>query len=243
VTTIQDPTATWPQQISYPGQSHTAAGPHDMTGMYRAHFAFRRDLAKFEAAVRKTPVEATDSWRALAERWAIFAEVLHHHHTIEDVMIWPVLLRSTEADGDTAGTALLHAMEAEHEHIDPSLAGCADGFTAMVEHPCDDHRNALDVHVTSARQLLADHLRHEETEAIPLIMRAMTDEEWAASEAYATQGASPRKLVELVPWLVEGMSPELLAREKAAAPRVMRLLLALVRGRWARRERVAFRYA
>jgi hypothetical protein len=113
----------------------------------------------------------------------------------------------------------------------------------MVEHPCDDHRNALDVHITSARQQLADHLRHEETEAIPLIMRTMTTEEWTASEAYATQGVSPRKLVELVPWMVEGMSPELLAREVTSAPLLMRLLLKAVRGRWARRERVAFRYA
>jgi len=243
MTTIQDPAAAWPDQISYPGQTHVAPGPHDMANMYRAHFAFRRDLDTFEAAVRKTPVEAADSWRALAARWAIFAEILHHHHTIEDVMIWPVLLRRTEADGDTAATALLHAMEAEHEHIDPSLAGCAEGFTAMVEHPCEDHRNALDVHVTSARQLLADHLRHEETEAIPLIMRAMTVEEWAASEEYAAKGLSPRKLSDLVPWMVEGMSPELLERERAAAPRVMRLLLVLFRRRWARREQVAFRYA
>ncbi len=233
---------TWPTQHSYPGQTHVASGPHDMTGMYRAHFAFRRDLAKFEAAVRNTPIGAADAWAALAERWAIFADVLHHHHTIEDVMIWPVLLRHTEADDDTASTALLHAMEAEHDLVDPALEGCAEGFAAMVEHPCDDHRNALDVHVTSARQLLADHLRHEETEAIPLIMRAMTHEEWEASEAYAAKGLSPRKLPDLVPWIVEGMSAELLAREVAAAPRVMRLLLKLFRRRWARREAVAFRY-
>src|SRR5262245_38812825 len=163
MTDIQTPETTWPVQVSYPGQTFAAPGPHDMVNMYRAHFAFRRDLAKFEAAVRKTPIEASDSWQALAERWAVFADNLHHHHTIEDVMIWPVLLRRTEAHGDAAGTALLHAMEAEHELIDPSLEGCAEGFTAMVDHPCGDHRNALDVHVTSARQLLADHLRHEET--------------------------------------------------------------------------------
>ena len=74
-------------------------------------------------------------------------------------------------------------------------------------------------------------------------MLGVSAEEWEASEAYAGTGVSPRALAELVPWMVEGMSPELLAREKAAAPRVMRLLLALVRRRWTRRERVAFRYA
>jgi len=240
MTTTQQP---WPAQVSYPGQTHVAPGRHDMANMYRAHFAFRRDLARFESAVRQTPVGAADAWQGQAERWTLFAEVLHHHHTIEDVMIWPVLLRRTEAAGDTAGTEVLHAMEAEHHLIDPALAGCADGFAAMVEHPCEDHRNALDVHVTTARQLLGDHLRHEETEAIPLIQDVMTAEEWAASEAYATQGFSPRKLVDLVPWMVEGMSPDLLAREVAAAPLLIRGVLRLFRRRWARRERVAFRYA
>ena len=235
--------AAWPDQVSYPGQTHVAPGPHDMTNMYRAHFAFRRDLAKFEAAVRNTPVGMADSWAALAERWTIFAAVLHHHHTIEDVMIWPVLLRRTEAEPDPAATTLLHAMETEHDLIDPALEGCSDGFAAMVSHPCPDHRNALDVHVTSARQLLADHLRHEETEAIPLIQRVMTGEEWAASETYATKGLDPRKLLELVPWMVEGMTPELLAREAAAAPLLMRVVLKLFGRRWARRERVAFCYA
>jgi len=234
---------SWPDQVAYPDQTHVAPGPHDMTNMYRAHFAFRRDLAKFEAAVRQTPVGEAECWATLAERWQIFAEILHHHHTIEDVMIWPPLLRRTESTDDRAGTELLHAMEGEHDLVDPALAGCADGFAAMVDHPCEDHRNALDVHVTTARQLLADHLRHEEVDAIPLIQRVMTAEEWAASEAYATKGIQPRKLLELVPWMVEGMAPELLAREAAAAPLLMRVVLKLSRRRWARRERVAFRYA
>ena len=241
MTTTQQ--STWPEQVSYPGQIHLAPGPHDMTNMYRAHFAFRRDLAKFQAAVRQTPIGAADSWRGLAERWTLFADVLHHHHTIEDVMIWPTLRRRTEAAGDAAGTELLHAMEAEHDLIDPALTGCAAGVAAMVEHPCEDHRNAVDVHVTTARQLLADHLRHEETEAIPLIQDVMTAEEWEASEAYAAKALDPRKLASVVPWLVEGMAPELLAREAAAAPLLMRVLLRLFRRRWARRERVAFRYA
>jgi hypothetical protein len=29
-------------QLSLPGQSHTAEGPHDHTGMYGMHFGFRR---------------------------------------------------------------------------------------------------------------------------------------------------------------------------------------------------------
>jgi hypothetical protein len=38
--------STWPDQWSYPGQTHVAAGPHEMTNMYRSHHAFRRDLVR-----------------------------------------------------------------------------------------------------------------------------------------------------------------------------------------------------
>ena len=135
----------WPEQLSLPGQTHVAEGPHDLANMYLSHHAFRRDLRQFEAAVRGTPVGEADCWRLLAERWEGFAFILHHHHTIEDEMIWPVLLRRTEEAADTAGTELLHSMEAEHDLIDPTLAACAEGFATMTTHPCEDHRNALDL--------------------------------------------------------------------------------------------------
>ena len=43
-------------QICLPGQAHVADGPHDQTGMYLMHHAFRRDLDRFRDAVRRTPV-------------------------------------------------------------------------------------------------------------------------------------------------------------------------------------------
>ena len=82
-----------PRQICLPGQTHVAEGPHDQTGMYVMHHAFRRDLDRFQTAVRTTPVEERDTWHALAARWERFAEVLHHHHTVEDEHIWPVMER------------------------------------------------------------------------------------------------------------------------------------------------------
>src|SRR4029079_12710711 len=85
-----------PSQICLPGQTHVAEGPHDQTGMYVMHHAFRRDLDRFQAAVRATPVDERDTWRALAARWERFAEVLHHHHTVEDEHIWPVMERRLE---------------------------------------------------------------------------------------------------------------------------------------------------
>lgn len=228
-------------QISLPGQAHVAEGPHDQTGMYLMHHAFRRDLERFESAVRRTPVGDTAVWRALAARWELFGTVLHHHHTVEDESIWPVLTAAVV--DDPVATATLTGMEAEHEGIDPGLAACTQAFAAMAAHPCDDHRNALDVHVTSIRAALLDHLRHEETDALPLLQQVMTTEQFAACEAAAARGYPPSMLPFLVPWVADSVPQAVIAPFLQQAGPVHALLLRTLRGRYARREARAFRCA
>ena len=238
-----------PRQICLPGQTHVAEGPHDQTGMYVMHHAFRRDLDRFQAAVRATPVDERDTWRALAARWERFAEVLHHHHTVEDEHIWPVMERRLEERSGDMGPAepggldALHAMAAEHDLVDPALEACGRGFTAMAERPSDDQRNALDVHVTAMRTTLLDHLRHEETEALPLLQRTLTAEDFAATESAAQRAYPVRAVPFLVPWVADGLPADVTARVLGEAGPAYRLLLRLCRPRYARAERRAFAHA
>src|SRR3712207_6332123 len=102
-----------------------------MSGMYVMHHAFRRDLARFAEAVRATPLEDAEVWRALADRWQRFAMVLHHHHSTEDADIWPLLLAHADVSGDARARETLDAMAAEHRAIDPQLAACSEGFATM----------------------------------------------------------------------------------------------------------------
>ena len=88
--------------------------------MYLMHHAFRRDLAAFAAAVPRTPVDDRKPGRLLADRWELFAEALHHHHSGEDAWLWPALLERA----DRRGRGRCEAMEAEHEEIDPLLEAC-----------------------------------------------------------------------------------------------------------------------
>ncbi|MBF4761803.1 hemerythrin domain-containing protein [Nocardioides islandensis] len=231
---------TYPEQITLPGQSSVADGPHDQSGMYVMHHAFRRDLAAFEAAVRATPIGDAATWRALGDRWTDFATVLHHHHGVEDEHLWPVLLAATTEDA--TGTALLHAMQAEHERIDPSLTAVAAGFATMVEHPCADHRNALDVHVTATRAALLAHLAHEETEALPLLQRTLSVEQNAAFEKAAQRAYPLRMIPFLLPWASDGLPDDVRRRIVESAGPAYGLLLRLLRGRYERAERRAFRY-
>lgn len=236
------PTAQRPQ-LDLAGQTFVADGPHDLSGMYVMHHAFRRDLDRFVAATRNTPVAETATWRALARRWHRFGTVLHHHHTIEDTAIWPPLLHRVDAAGDAAARATLEAMEAEHELIDPQLGACSTAFGSMAFAPHPDARARLAEHVAMARDLLVDHLRHEETEALPLVQEHLTAEEWATAEKAAGASFSPRELAFLIPWAASGLDRAALDRAFGAAGAGFRVLHRLTRGRFARAEAVAFRYA
>ncbi len=229
-------------QLDLPGQTHVAAGPHDLSGMYVAHHAFRRDLDRFAAAARNTPVDDVRTWRSLATRWARFGAVLHHHHTTEDTAIWPPLLAAVDTAGDAAGRRILEAMEAEHEVIDPQLAACGAAFDAMAFAPHKDAKERLAGLVARTRELLAEHLRHEETEALPLVQRHLAAEAWAEAERVAGSGMSVRQLGFLVPWAAEGLDRQVLERAFGTSP-VLRLVLTLAGGRFARNEAIAFRYA
>jgi iron-sulfur cluster repair protein YtfE (RIC family) len=230
-------------QLDLPGQSHVAAGPHDLSGMYVMHHAFRRDLDSFVSAVRRTPVGEAQVWAALTRRWSRFEEVLHHHHVVEDTSIWPTLISHAEAANAEADRETLEAMEAEHAVIDPALSRTRSAFEAMAAHPCIDHRNALDVRLTALRQSLADHLRHEETRALPIVQRTMTAEEWAEAERAAGKGYPARLIPFLVPWVAAGLPADVVGRMLREAGPAYGLVLRLCGGRYHARERVPFRYA
>ena len=231
------------EQISLPGQTHVAEGPYDQTPMYLMHHAFRRDLTRFESAVRATPIGEVATWQALARRWDRCAEVLHHPPQVEDAFIWPVLERHAAQDEETSATEMLHAMEAEHAQIDPALAAVDAAFRAMAEHPCADHRNALDVRVTTVRAALLEHLRHEETDALPYLQRVATPEEEKAMSKGAEQGYPLRITPFVVPWVAEEVPADIIEPFLREAGAPFAVLLRVTRGRVRRGERRAFRYA
>jgi iron-sulfur cluster repair protein YtfE (RIC family) len=233
-------TAPSTRQLTLPGQAHTAQGPHDQTGMYVMHHAFRRDLARFVAAVGATPTGDSRTWKALSRRWDRMAVALHHHHEIEDAALWPALRRAAEAAGSNDDLSLLSAMEAEHGVIDPALAAVRERFEAMLTHPCTDHRNALEIRVVAVREALERHLAHEETEALPMLQRTLSVADNDAFEKAAAKGYPLRMLPFLLSWTLDGLPDEARDRILRMAPPGSRLLLQLLEGGHQRRERRAF---
>lgn len=231
--------AAWPRQLRLSGQAAAPDGPIDMQTMYLMHHGFRRDLDAFAAAVRATPVTDRRTWRLLAERWELFADVLHEHHTAEDAHIWPALARL----GTPEDVAVLDAMEAEHGEIDPLLESCGAGFRRLARRADDDARAALAVRVCAARESLRRHLVHEEKDAIAIVQRLVTPERWAEIEQEIGRGASLGKAVRMVPWVGHGLTRDTRERVFAGIETPFRVIWRLTHRRFARREARVFRYA
>jgi hemerythrin-like domain-containing protein len=223
--------------VRLPGQTAAHPGPVDMTMMYVMHHAFRRDLATLAAAAATTPATDRRAWVALAERWELFSETLHHHHSGEDAGLWPALLERADVDE----RVVLEAMEAEHADIDPLLEACADGFARLTAQTDEPARAALAVRLVAAREHLAAHLRHEETEAIAIIQRRLTQAEWEAiDEEHFKSDLSFGQIVRMVPWVLDGL-PADVRRQLFSGPGGggYRLVWLLTRGGYTRRQRRA----
>jgi type IV secretory pathway VirJ component len=231
-------TTAWPEQLRLAGQTAAHPGPIDLTMMYVMHHAFRRDLNAFAEAAGTTPATDRRAWRAMAARWETFSWALHHHHSGEDAGLWPALMDRADADG----RAVLEAMEAEHSEIDPILEACAAGFARLTEYSDDDARAALAVRLVAARERLAAHLQHEETEAIPLIQALLTPEDWERiEEEHFNKDVAFRDILPLVPWALHevpaSVRRDLFAKPGGGAHRVMWLL---TRRRFERQDAAAF---
>jgi hypothetical protein len=162
----------------------------DMTVMHALHDAFRRDLDLLTRASAGLGADP-DAQERLRLCWSILADQLHHHHTVEDEQLWPLVRSSWRRSPDAL--AVLDAMEDEHELVDPALAAVGDAVRAEAS-PAE----ALE----RLRTVVFQHLDHEEAEALPLIEAAVTPRDWDAFGAKQARSLGVKGAAELFPWLL-----------------------------------------
>ena len=97
--------------VATPPTTTTAVGA--AAEMATIHSAFRRELRLAPALVRS--VEHGDRLRAgiVSNHLDLLDRFLHHHHTIEDTMVWPTLLDRVPAEI----TPIVELMETQHETV------------------------------------------------------------------------------------------------------------------------------
>src|SRR5215218_717888 len=76
------------------------------------HAALRRDLERVIGSLTASRHHSPTQRAALAEHVALVLDLLHHHHTGEDIGLWPLVRRRAPDLGSQ-----LDMMEAEHASI------------------------------------------------------------------------------------------------------------------------------
>ena len=150
------------------------------------------------------------STAALAELRDFLVAQLRDHHQAEDDLLWPMI---TAKAPELAGS--LATLGSEHERLDPALDALA---SAPVSEP---DRTALASAAITLRDLVHEHLAHEEPVLFPALRDHVSEEEWDEFAEQVRTSTSPVGVHLLVGFLEQVGTPEevgiILARIPAPA--------------------------
>jgi hemerythrin-like domain-containing protein len=148
----------------------------DTWEMVVVHKAFRREFARTPELVRKVADGDTARSEVVADYLEFITDGLHHHHTAEDELLWPVLLeRVGELDSE-----LVHRMETQHELVAALVARAGEllpSWRAGADAAVGEELAATFEKMSVA---LNEHLDDEEVEILPLCAEHLTPAEWRA---------------------------------------------------------------
>jgi hemerythrin-like domain-containing protein len=191
------------------------------TALLMSHHAFRRDIARFGAALRSLAAGDTSRAAALPEEWRSYRASLHGHHEAEDNGMFPGLKAQ-----HAALVPVIERLSADHRRIDPLLEQGDGAFAEL-----GDGARAAAV-VAELAALLHEHLAFEEQHVIGFLREAKQfppPPSEAEADLYA-QGFA---------WSSDGVAAEVLARLDEMLPPGLATRLPAARARFAeRRERV-----
>ncbi|MFE7718485.1 hemerythrin domain-containing protein [Nocardia rhizosphaerihabitans] len=116
--------------------------------------------------------------RAVADYLGLLCDSIHHHHRIEDEVLWPTL---TAAAGDAVD---VRELTDDHAQLDPMLAeiraACAD---LVARRP--DAAGVLAERLTRLHTVLDEHIADEERTVFPIVAAYVTTAQWEKVEAAA----------------------------------------------------------
>jgi hemerythrin-like domain-containing protein len=147
----------------------------DTWDMIVVHRVFRREFRMAPALVRAVAPGDTVRAEVLGDHLANVAQGLHHHHTGEDEMVWPLLLERASMHA-----ALINRMEAQHERLHAPLDRIGELLPRWRAHALPADRDELADLLAQASVALDEHLADEEREVLPLIEQHLSPAEWHA---------------------------------------------------------------
>jgi hemerythrin-like domain-containing protein len=199
--------------------------------MKTIHSAFRRELRLAPDLIRS--VEQDDRLRAnqVATHLDLLDRFLHHHHTIEDDLLWPKLLERVPAEI----APVVELMEAQHETV-AALLERTVALRAAWRADADAARAAeLAGIYADLYAALVEHLDAEEQHVMPLVEACITHKEWAKIGKAAQRGTPVKDVPRMLGMLAYAGDPEVIHEMLGAVPAPMRgMVLAMGRRAYAK---------
>jgi hemerythrin-like domain-containing protein len=205
----------------------------DTHDMYVVHRVFRRETALLPRFVRAVRPGDTEQARFVAAHFRDYALGLHHHHTAEDELVWPLLLARVDLEAE-----LVLRMEEQHSRVAAGLTEIEALLTPWEATASPEAGEVLAAALERHREALVEHLTDEEDHLLSLIEEHLTVAEWARlGENFASE--TPKdKLLFFLGALLEEATPEEAAEMLSKLPAPARLIWRLVgRRQYARRTR------
>jgi hemerythrin-like domain-containing protein len=193
----------------------------DTRDMLVVHDSIRRQFGQAPVLVRG--VTPGDSGRAdvVADHVELLRDLLHHHHTGEDRLLWPVLRPRLPAE--VAGTVAL--MESQHKGIAEAQQTVGAAVTAWRQSAGAAERESLATALEELTERITEHLAAEEQHILPLAARYMTQEEWQRLGEEGIGGLPTKRLPLVFGMVMYEADPEVIRAMLSHAPLVPRLLM------------------
>ena len=195
----------------------------DVRDMIVVHTAMLREFRLAPSAVARVPAGARRAARRVDAHLAMLCDLLHHHHSGEDELLWPPLRTALPP----AGQALLDDAEAQHAGIDQALRQVTTARARWVADIDSTGRDQLVAALHRLRGLLAEHLDTEERTLLPLAAAHLTPAQWGAVGAAGAASVPKSKMLLVFGMFAYEGDPQVLADMLRPAPPPVRLLVPL----------------
>lgn len=155
----------------------------DLSGIILTHRAMVTDtrrLAELTTAVAQRRVPCSPGRAKAAARYVeLMCESIHHHHTMEDEVLWPVIEASA---GDLID---LTELTEDHAALDPRLDRLREHAAAFGRSADPELARPLAAGLADLHRLLEAHIADEERDLFPVIRRYVSIKDWESIEKAA----------------------------------------------------------
>jgi iron-sulfur cluster repair protein YtfE (RIC family) len=191
--------------------------------MVLIHRVFRRGFRELPVLIRGVADGDTARAAIVGGHLADLTTMLHHHHTGEDDLLWPLLIQRVSLE-----TELIHRMESQHDRVAGLLRSVDTLLPSWRAAAHAATRDRLAAVIDEVSQALDEHLAEEEQRILPLVSVHLSQVEWDAL-GHRGQQSMPKggKGFVLLGGILHEATPEEYQRFVAMLPPPVRLMWAL----------------